>query len=470
MIARRISYNIVFNSITKVISIGLALFAIGMLARYLGTEGFGKYTTMLAFFAFFSAIGDFGLYAIATREISREGADESWIMSRIFTLRLLISITIFFFSTLFVWFLPYAYDVRASILVACAAFIFSSSYGLLNGVFQKHIAMDRVALVELSGKILQVCIIVFVLKLDLSFIAVSISLLATMMWNFFILQFVARKYIRTSFIFDITYWKKFLKESLPMGISAIVTFLYFKFDAIILSFLQSQSDVGIYGAAYKIIETLTFFPAMIVGLIFPLLSRYIITDVAIFNKIITVIIKLFIILLLPLVICTVFLAPEIIAVVGGSDFYAAAPVLQILIFALACIFFGQLFTNILIAGSHQKILMYVLFIAAILNIATNCILIYLYSYIGAAIVSVVTEFFVALIALYMTKKLTPFICGTIKLPSIIFAGILMLLCIVFLPFSHIINAFIAIALYILFLFVFHVITRDDIMHILPKRS
>ncbi|MFA5986704.1 MAG: flippase [Parcubacteria group bacterium] len=470
MIAQKISYNIIFNVITKVISIALALFAIGMLARYLGTEGFGKYTTMLAFFAFFSAIGDFGLYPIATRDISRDGADESWIMSRVFTLRMIISCVIFLLSTFFVWFLPYTTDVKTSILIACAAFIFSSGYGLLNGVFQKHIAMDRVALVELSGKIIQVFTIVLVLTLHLRFTAVAISLLATMFWNFIILFFVTRSYVTISFIPDSVYWKKFLKESAPMGISAIITFLYFKFDAIMLSFMQSQSDVGIYGAAYKIIETLIFFPAMIVGLIFPLLSRYIISDILIFNKITTIIIKLFTIILIPLVICTVYLAPEIIAIVGGPDFHDAAPVLQILIFALACVFFGQLFTNILIAGAHQKVLMYALFFAALLNIVANGIFIYLYSYTGAAIVSVITEFFVAFVAIIMTKRLTPFVCGDIRLPFIILSGELMAILLFFLPLPHVFSTCIAIVVYLFLLFFFRIVTHNDIMHILPKRS
>ena len=62
---------------------------------------------MLAFFAFFSAVGDFGLYSIATREISRKNAKEETILSKIFTLRLIISLTIFTLTTVFVWFLPY---------------------------------------------------------------------------------------------------------------------------------------------------------------------------------------------------------------------------------------------------------------------------------------------------------------------------------------------------------------------------
>ena len=127
MIAKKITYNVIINGVAKVISIALALVAVGMLTRYLGTDGFGKYTTMLAFFAFFGAIGDFGLYTIATREISREGANESYILSRIFTLRTVISLTVTTLVALGTWFLPYDRDVQISILIAAVAFIFSSS-------------------------------------------------------------------------------------------------------------------------------------------------------------------------------------------------------------------------------------------------------------------------------------------------------------------------------------------------------
>lgn len=470
MIAQKITYNIIINGITKALSIGLALFGIGMLARYLGTEGFGKYTTMLAFFALFSAVGDFGLYAIATREISRENAKENWIFSRIFTLRLVLSCVIFLLSTTFVWFLPYEYDLRISILIASGAFIFSSSFGLLNGIFQKYIAMDKVAFVELSGKIIQIGIIISVVKLELDFIIVALALFITMFWNFIILFALSKKYITFSLKIDRTYWREFLIESLPMGISAVVTFLYFKVDAILLSFFQTQSDVGIYGAAYKIIETLIFFPAMVIGLMFPLFSRYIFTDKELFIKISNIILKLFTILLVPLIISTIFLATDIVIIVGGEEFIASATVLQILIFALASIFYGQLFTNILIAGSLQKKLMYALVTAACINITTNVILIPLYSYTGAAIVSVITELFVVISTMIIALRFTSFRFTSIKMLEIMVAGIAMIIIYKTLPLAHFVTAFFAVMCYTILLFTFRVITRDDIMHILPKKS
>ncbi len=470
MIAQRITYNIIVNGTVKVLSMTLALFAVGMLTRYLGTNGFGQYTTMFAFFAFFSALGDFGLYSIATREISREGADESWILSRIFTLRLAISTTIFLIATLFVWFLPYAYNLKVSILIASVAFIFSSSYGLLIGLYQKYIAMDKVAFVELSGKVIQVCMIITVVKMHLSFIVVAFALFMTMLWNFVLLFIVSRKYTKISLCYDTLYWKQFLKESLPMGISAIVTFFYFKIDAILLSFFQPQSHVGIYGAAYKVIETLTFFPSMVVGLVFPLFSKYIFTKKETFITIANIVLRIFTIITIPLIISTLFLAPDIIRIVGGAAFGESVLVLRILIFALALIFYGHLFTSILIASALQKKLMYALVTAALINISSNAFMIPLYSYNGAAIVSVITELFVVTSTLIIALRHTTYTITSLKLLYLTLAGAAMALLYFVLPFNSFITTFFAVSAYIILLFIFRVITRDDIMHIRPKRS
>jgi O-antigen/teichoic acid export membrane protein len=470
MIAQKITYNILINGIAKILSIALALFGIGMLTRYLGPEGFGKYTTMLAFFAFFSAIGDFGLYTISTREISRENADERSILSKVFTLRLIISVVIFTLSTVFVWFLPYEKEVQVSILIASAAFIFSSSYGLLNGIFQKYIAMDKVAFTELSGKVIQIAIIIFVVKMNYGFIIVAFSLFITMLWNFVILYFLSRSYVTITLTNDWKYWQMFIKESLPMGISAIVTFLYFKFNAIILSFLQTQYDVGIYGVAYKIIETLVFFPAMVVGLVFPLFSRHIFTNTILFNKIANIVLKFFMIILTPLVVCTIFLAPQIIGIVGGAEFIDSVIVLQILIFALACIFFGQMFSNILIAATLQKKLMVILIIAAIMNILLNIIFISQYSYTGAAMVSVITEAFVMIATILIAVRYTSFTLISKNIIPIIIAGAIMVGIFTLMPTQGFGVAALNLFVYFALLFIFRVITRDDIIHILPKRT
>lgn len=424
-IARKIAYNVVFVAISKVLSTILALVGIGFITRYLGKDGFGDYSIVLAFFAFFGAFADLGLYSITARNISREGADEEKIIGNVLALRIFASLAVLLLSPLIVFFLPYSLEVKSGIVLAAVAFVFSSTYSVLNGVFQKNIAMDRVAMVELLGKIVQVATIIIVVKKDLGFIAILFSLLFYMIFNHIFILLLARKYVTIRLKFDFSYWKKFLQESLPMGVSVMVTFLYFKLDTILLSILQDSSQVGIYNAAYKVIENFTFFPAMIIGLVLPLMARNIFTDKKRFEYISNETFKVFLLLVVPLVIGTVFLSRQIISLVAGPDFSESSGVLRILIFALAFIFFGNFFNNILIAGNQQKKLMIILSLAAIFNVSANLILIPIFSYSGAAFVSVGTELIVACSTFYLTYKYIGYAPSLKGFSGILVAGLAM---------------------------------------------
>ncbi|MFA6383563.1 MAG: flippase [Parcubacteria group bacterium] len=403
-IARKIAYNVAVSSVSKVFSTVLALVSIGFITRYLGKEGFGDYATVLAFLSFFASVADLGLYSISTREISRLGADEEKIIGNIFSLRIISSLAILAVSPVVVFFFDYPWAVKEGIMVAAASFVFSSGYQVLNGVFQKNLAMDRVAVGELIGKIVQVLVVVIAVKMDLGFNWIIGSLLFNMIASFLIVFFWSKKYIRFRMRFDFGYWKIFLKESLPLGIGSVIVFVYFKMDTILLSILKTNADVGIYNAAYKVLENLTFFPAMIAGLILPIMANTIFHDKKKFKEISDKTFKFFVLMTTPLVIGTLFLANGVIGLIGGGQFADSSNVLRILVFAIAAIFFSMFFNNILIAGNEQRKLTYIWIFAACVNVTANLIFIPKFSYMAAASISVATEFLVALLAFAVVVK------------------------------------------------------------------
>ena len=256
-----------------------------------------------------------------------------------------------------------------------------------------------------------------------------------------------------------------------MGISAFITFLYFKMDTIILSILKGSEAVGIYNMAYKIIENITFFPAMIIGLVLPLFSLHIFTDKKSFKKIADKIAKIFFLLVVPLVAGTMFLSEEIISIIGGSDFVISANVLRLLIVALAFIFFGHFFNTILLSANLQNKLMKILAFCAAFNIVLNMILIPKYSYNGAAIVSVLTEFLVVVLTGYITFRHVKYSPHFGSWGKIAFSGILMSL---FLFFFRDLNFFLlAIAsalLYFFSLWATNAITAKEIKSIVTASS
>jgi O-antigen/teichoic acid export membrane protein len=470
-VAKKIAYNVFFNATAKIISTVLALVGIGFITRYLGTEGFGNYSTVIAFFSFFGAIADLGLYSIATREISRPNADEKKIMGNVFVLRLLSAVAIFMITPVIIFFLPYSHEVKIGIIIAAASFGFSSSYSVLNGIFQKNIAMDKVAIADIIGKTIQTAIIILAVKKDLGFSMIISSLLFYMVFNFIVVFLWSRKYLKFKLEFDFEYWKKFLKNSLPMGISVAITFVYFKIDTILLSFLKTSADVGIYNAAYKIIENITFFPGMMMGLIFPLISHDIFHDREKFKSVSNKTFKIFLILVIPLLIGTLFLADGIIGLIGGAQFMNASNTLRILIFALVFIFFSNFFNNVLIAGNFQKKLVWVLAGCAAFNITANLIFIPIFSYNGAAVVSVLTEFFVVASTFYLTYRYVNYLPKPENIGKIFLSGLAMAF---FLFISDGENFFIRMlgsaAIYFFFLWITKAITNEEIQSIVSSRK
>lgn len=471
-LARKIAYNVIFNSFIKVLStVALSLFSIRLITEYLGPDGFGKYSTILAFFAFFSAIADLGLSSVTAREISRAGANEESIVGKVLALRLTSSFLVVALSPLLIVFFDYSRDLKIGIFIAASAILFSTLSLLLNGIFQKRLAMDKVALVELLGKLFQVSIVVLVVKWNLGFLAVAATFIASLAFNAIVVFFLSRRYVRFSLHFDPSYWKSFLRESLPMGATAIITFAYFKMDTIILSVLQSSAHVGIYNVAYKIMENLIFFPAMLAGLILPLLSRFIFTDRRQFNAVADKTFKVFLIIIVPIIAGTFFLAPDIISIVSGDAFPESALVLRILIFSLGFIFFGHFFTMLLVVGNAQKKLMQMLLFAAFFNITLNLFLITRYTYIGAAASSVATEMLVVALTAFLVKKHVRYRPSFQHSGQILFSGMLMG-GVVFLlePYSFFLAGLTGTFLYVFLLWVTRAVDADEIISLFARKE
>ncbi|HLN19366.1 MAG TPA: flippase [Patescibacteria group bacterium] len=471
-VARKIAYNVAASTVCEISSTVLALISIGIITRYLGQKGFGDYATVLAFFAFFAALSDLGLYSISTREISRQGADEEKIMGNMFAFRITSSVLVLALSPLVVYFFPYSPELKAGIIISAAAYVFSCAYQILNGVFQKNLAMDKVAFSETLGKALQVMLVIVAVKYDLGFTWIIWALFFYMVFSFSLVFLWSRKYIKIVPQFDFTYWKRFLKESYPVGIAAIITFLYFKMDTILLSVMRSSEDVGIYNAAYKVIENITFFPGMIMGLIFPIMSHSIFADRERFLDISNKTFKVFLLIIVPLVVGTLFLSSDVINLIGGAGFAESSVVLSVLVFSLALIFFSSFYNSMLLAGNLQKKLMYVLAVAAIFNLSANYLVaIPYFSYLGASVVSVATQLIVAGTTFYLALRYLKYKPEIENIWAIIFSGVLMALILYFLQGQNFfISGFLSVSSYSFFLWLFRAVKTEEITSIISRKG
>jgi O-antigen/teichoic acid export membrane protein len=475
-VIRKIAYNTIFSAGARVIAVALSLFSLGIIARYLGKEGFGDYSLILSFLYVFNILADLGLYSLMTREISRPEADEKKIASNIFTLRIVALFIFLALAVAMVWVFPYTERVKLGVVIASFGYLFLSASQVLMGIFQKHLRIDRAGLADIIGRIIQLGLVIIFIHFKLGLFWLLVSLNISCIANFILNWIFAKKCVRFGLAFDFPFWKKIIKEAIPIAASIVLTLVYFKFDTIFLSLkfinrssLNQMADVGVYNIAYKILEGLIFFPSMFVGLIMPILSRLAVSDKEQFKKVFQKTFDVLIIFIVPIVIGLLVLSLPVVVLIGGKDFVDSASVLKILSIAVGLIFFGNLFGVSIIALNKQKIGAYIYLSGMVFSIVTNLIFIPKYSYFGAAWTTVATELLVTTLMfwlIYKNIKYFPFLGVAIKS---VLAGLIMFLFLYFLKGQ---NLFLLIGggamVYFVFLYLIKGITKKDVNLLLKE--
>ena len=116
-------------------------------------------------------------------------------------------------------------------------------------------------------------------------------------------------------------------------------------------------------------------------------------------------IRMLLIVSIPIAVATVFLAEAIILFFGGREYLPHSVIaLQVLIWFLPFSYVNSLTQYVLIAINQQRFITTSFIIATGLNIILNLILIPMYSYVGAAAVTIVSEVVLLVPFLYCLRR------------------------------------------------------------------
>ena len=432
-LSSKIAYNTIVQMAGKVISTILGLIALAIMARYLGQTGFGSYTTVITFVSFFAIIADLGLTLVTVQMISRPGVDEARALNNLFGLRLISILLFLSLAPLIVIFVPYTKDIKIGVVIAVLSFLFPALNQILIGLFQKKLRMDKAVIAETASRIALVIGIYLAIKLQSGLNGILWASVISAALNFIVSYLLAAKYHFLKPAFDFSLWQEIISKSWPLAITTILNLLYLKTDTLILSLEKSQAEVGLYGAAYRIIDVLTTLPYMFAGIILPILTvSWFEHKKDYFASVLQKSFDLMAIFSLPIIAGTLVLAKPLIVLVAGNDFAPSSPILKIIIFALAAIFLGCMFAHAIIAiGKQRKMISSYIFVG-ISSIILYLIFIPPFSYYGAAAVTIYSEVAIAFLSAYVVWKYTKFIpnfkiVGKTIIASIIMGGALYLI-------------------------------------------
>ncbi|MFA5854318.1 MAG: flippase [Patescibacteria group bacterium] len=405
-----IAKNTIVQVIGRTIGTIFGLVTLGVMTRYLGTSGYGAFTTVTSFLQFFGILVDFGLSLTTVAMLSEHEADQDKIASNIFTLRLISAAIFFLIAPAVVLLFPYTSDVKSGVSIAAASFFLIAVNQVLTSMLQTKLRMARAASAEVLGRagLLLGALATAHWDLGLGWMlgALVLGNGLTVFWNWLLV----RALMRLDWRFDWTVWKEVAHRTWPIAVSISFNLIYLMGGVIVLSLTRPQAEVGVYGAARKILDVLTVIPIMFMGLVLPLLVKArhegFATD---WSRIMQKAFDFMAVLALPLVAGTLVVGRDLMILLAGKDFAGAGPLLIILILACASVFFGSLFGHAVIAVKKQRPMIWGYALNAALAIILNILLVPRFGAPAAAWVTFITEAFIACATFFMIWRTTGFV-------------------------------------------------------------
>ncbi len=388
--AKRVLKNFLSLSVAQIITKALGIFVTAYLARTIKAEGLGKIGFALAIVAYFTLFVDLGLSTFGVREIARSRDKIKKYVNNILTIRLVASIIGFISILIFAYFIPKSQEIKY-LIIFFGLNVFAISFNI-GWVFQGIEKMELQAVSEVIQQIVYAILIFLIIKspdelLKIPFISIGTVFLSTII---LVLIFV-KKFGIVRMNFDFPFWRKILKQSLPMWFMGAMATIHLNFDFIMLGFMKSEEVVGWYSAAYKIVLLVGMLRVLTGRVFLPPLSRTH-NDKSKLENVSGIYSRIMFGMSIPIGLGGTILAPYIIKLIYGKGFSESVLPFQILIWSIVIAFFCAVYSNSLLAWNREKKVMAIVGIGAVTNIIFNFILIPKFSLIGAAVATVVAEF------------------------------------------------------------------------------
>ncbi|KKQ27815.1 MAG: Polysaccharide biosynthesis protein [Candidatus Magasanikbacteria bacterium GW2011_GWC2_37_14] len=421
---RAIVKNTSVQIIGKITSTALGLLGLGLMTRYLGPEKFGWYITTMSFLQFIGILIDFGLIPVTAQMLSEPEHDKNKLFRNLIGFRLTSAIIFLGLAPLLALFFPYPPQVKIAIVISTLTFLSVAMNQVFIGLYQNKLQMHLSAIGENIGRIIFTIGLWLCIKNQASFLTVMWVVVLNSLIYTICMWFSARKFTAISPAFDWNIWKSIIKKMWPVAISIIFNVVYLRGDTVLLSLFKSQQEVGIYGAAYRVIDILAQTAMMLMGVMLPLLSYYWSRSLKTeFRKFYQQAFDGMMLFAVPLTIGTIILADKIMNLVA-PEYNAGAP-LKILALAVFGVFLGSIFGHTAVAINKQKQTIWIYVSDAVLTLAGYLYFIPKFGMYGAAWMTVFSEFYAGILLLIVIKHYTKEKIQTLTFGKILLAGVLM---------------------------------------------
>jgi len=403
--SKSILKNSIFNITYRLLNIVFPMITAMYVARILLPDGVGKVIYAQNIMNYFAIIAALGIPTYGAREIARYSHDRiesNKLFSELFILNLISTIISSVIYLCIILLIP-SFHQNFELYLAVGIQLFLNIFNV-DWYYSGHEEYVYITVRSTVIKIISIVFIfIFVTKKESTILYALISALAVS-GNYLFNIWNLRNRVRLQL--ENLKFEKHLKPIVIMLITTIATGLYNQIDITLMGFYRTNSEIGYYSYAIRLIRIVISISTALSITTLPRLSQYYIKEDKIyirelFNKTVNVIL----IIVLPCMVGILTVPKNLVMFIYGKSFIEstkilvmASPVIPVVAISYLC---GSI---ILTAVNKEKYLLMATICGMTVNIVLNVILIPKYSGIGAAVSLLFTEIVVLMIHAFYSRQ------------------------------------------------------------------
>lgn len=400
-ILKQSSWLFLAQLITRVIS----FFYIIYLAKSLGVDDFGLLTAALAYFAIISSIADLGFNRYLIREIANDKSKAAELLCNIVMLRLTITASFYAIFAVLLYIFDPDKERTSLILLATLTILPQAAAFTFDAIFVAVQKLQYSAIAFLIANMLTAWLGISLVSSGFGAMgAVNALLLGQLIYALLLIILLFKNQGLLLSAVKLPIIKKALIGSLPYGFLGVLGLLYFRIDALMLSYLKGSFETGIYGAAYKFLEAAIFIPGVFSAALFPALAKLHGENKKNLKKLYLNSIRMMLIIGCLLLFAYLIFLPPLIKILL-PQYSPAIEAIKILAFSIPFIFIAT--PGVQVLFSTEKYLKTVILLSLLtvgFNIILNLIFIPKFGFIAASWITVLSDILSFVIFYLLIKK------------------------------------------------------------------
>ncbi len=368
-----------------------------------GSADYGFYFSLFGFSLMLNILLDLGITNYNNRHIARDPKDLSAHFSGIVVLKFLLGI--FYLLVCILAGLSIGYDqaqIKMLLLLILNQFLASFILYLRSNISGLHYfrtdsflsILDRILASIFCGFLLWSRLVDAPFRIEWFVYSQTLAYLLTALTAFLIV------WSRSGFFkptVNLSLFKNILRSSYPFALLILLMAFYNRIDSVMLERLlpDGKAQAGYYAQSFRILDAAGMFAFLFAGLLLPIFSRMIKQEENI-SEILKLSFSLIMVPALTLFSLSLFYNGNIISLLYEDRPEVAARLFPLHMGGFLCISTIYIFGTLLTANGNLKQLNLLAFMAVVMNISLNALLIPSYKAFGAAVSSLATQFFMAM--------------------------------------------------------------------------